>query len=249
MPRSSLLVTLFAFSVILFVALNAFGQTTDKGTVDRASGGGVSYPKIINSPTPSLSEEATQVLYLCNPVVKLVVSPEGLPRDVSVPHPCDLGIDKEVIDAVGKGTFDPSRKNGQPVAVQIELQITLEFALKLDSKGQQALIERAKGGDTLAELQLSNQYLQGTAGFSQDLSLGQQWQLKAAADGQPIAQFLLARRLADQDLPGAYMWYSLAKEQGYEPAGVKLADLSTRMSPEQLSGAQARILEWKKTKR
>ena len=242
--------------VALLLVVGSFGTfdaSSQTGGADAATStsksGIVSYPKIINAPDPKYPEDAARAFYQCKPLVALIVDPEGLPRDIHVTRPCDLGIDEAVVAAVSKSTFEPSQKNGEPVAVRIEIETGFRLAIELQAKDRDDLIERANNGDVLAELQLSNLYLQGTAGFSQDLSLGEKWQLKAAKAGQPLAQFLLARRLADQDPPAAYMWYSLAKEQGNDPAGVKLTDLTSKMSAEQLAEAQVRIEEWKRSHR
>jgi TonB family protein len=175
----------------------------------------------------------------------MVISPQGLPRDIRVARSCDLGLDEKAIEAVRKWKFEASKKDGEPVAVQINVEVTFHLYDKPDPK---TLIKRANKGDTTAQLQLSNMYFHGEPGLPQDFDLGKEWQQKAANSGQRLAQFLLARRLEDQDPPGAYMWYSLAKEQGYDPAATKLADLISKMSPEQLTEGQARIQEWEKSR-
>ena len=247
MPKSSPTVIVGLLSIVS-VFCDASAQTSSpmSGGGAYRVGGGVTAPKAISAPDPEYSADARLAAYECTSVLYLVLSPQGVPRDIRVARSCDLGLDEEAIVAVRKWKFEPSTKDGVPVAVQINVEVTFHLYDKPDTK---TLIKRANKGDTTAQLQLSNMYFHGEPGLPQDFDLGKEWQQKAASSGQRLAQYLLARRLEDQDPAGAYMWYNLAREQGYDPASAKLADLSTKMSPEQLAEAQARIEEWEKTHR
>lgn len=86
-------------------------------------GGGVSAPKPVYSPDPEYSEEARKAKYQGVCVLWLVVGPDGKPRDIKVSRSLGLGLDEKAIEAVKTWKFEPAMKDGQPVAVQINVQV------------------------------------------------------------------------------------------------------------------------------
>ena len=57
----------------------------------------------------------------------LIVGTDGKPRNIRVQRTLGMGLDEEAIKAVEKWTFEPSRKDGQPVAVQINVEVTFRL--------------------------------------------------------------------------------------------------------------------------
>jgi len=90
-------------------------------------GGGVSAPKAIYSPDPEYSEEARKAKYQGVCVVTLIVGPDGKPRDVRVARSLGLGLDEKAIEAVNQWKFDPAQKDGKPVAVAINVEVTFRL--------------------------------------------------------------------------------------------------------------------------
>ena len=90
-------------------------------------GGGVSAPRILYQPDPEYSEPARKAKYEGTVVLLLIVGPDGRPRDIHVARTLGLGLDEKAIEAVRQWKFEPARKNGQPVAVQINVEV--EFRL------------------------------------------------------------------------------------------------------------------------
>ncbi len=90
-------------------------------------GGGVSAPRPIYSPNPKYSKEARKAKYQGVSVLWLVVGTDGKPRDIRVVRALGLGLDEEAIKAVKRWTFEPARKDGQPVAVQINVQVNFHL--------------------------------------------------------------------------------------------------------------------------
>ena len=90
-------------------------------------GGGVSAPKAIFSPDPEYSEEARKAKYQGVCVLWLVVGPDGRPRDVRVARTLGLGLDEKAIEAVRTWRFEPAVKDGRPVAVQINVEVTFRL--------------------------------------------------------------------------------------------------------------------------
>lgn len=86
-------------------------------------GGKVTPPHALSSPDPQYSEPARQAGYSGTLVLSIVVSPDGHVRDLSIVTPLGLGLDENAVDAVRGWTFDPARKEGNPVAVQVSVQV------------------------------------------------------------------------------------------------------------------------------
>jgi periplasmic protein TonB len=90
-------------------------------------GGGVSAPRLLYEADAEFSEEARKVKHQGTVVLAVVVGPDGRTRDIRVVNSLGMGLDEKAIEAVSKYRFDPARKDGKPVAVQISVEV--EFRL------------------------------------------------------------------------------------------------------------------------
>jgi periplasmic protein TonB len=90
-------------------------------------GGGVSAPRILYAPDPDYSEEARKAKYQGTVVLWVIVGPDGRPRDVRVSRSLGLGLDEKAMEAVRTWKFEPARKDGQPVAVQINVEVNFRL--------------------------------------------------------------------------------------------------------------------------
>jgi TonB family protein len=90
-------------------------------------GGGVSAPKVTYQPDPEYSEEARKAKYQGVCVLSLIVGPDGKPRDVKVARSLGLGLDEKAIEAVNQWKFEPAQKDGKPVAVAINVEVTFRL--------------------------------------------------------------------------------------------------------------------------
>jgi TonB family protein len=90
-------------------------------------GGGVSAPRILFAPDPDYSEEARKAKYQGTVVLWVVVGPDGRPRDIRVQRSLGLGLDEKAMEAVKTWKFEPARKDGQPVAVQINVEVNFRL--------------------------------------------------------------------------------------------------------------------------
>jgi periplasmic protein TonB len=90
-------------------------------------GGGVSAPRVLYSPDPEYSDEARKAKYQGSVVLWIIVGPDGGVRDVRVQRTLGLGLDEKAIEAVRKWKFEPARKNGQPVAVQVNVEVNFRL--------------------------------------------------------------------------------------------------------------------------
>ena len=90
-------------------------------------GGGVSAPKAIFAPDPEYSEEARKAKYSGTCVLWLIVGRDGRPRDIKVARTLGLGLDEKAIEAVKTWRFVPAKKDGQPVDVQINVEVRFQL--------------------------------------------------------------------------------------------------------------------------
>ena len=90
-------------------------------------GGGVSAPRVVYQPDPEYSEEARKAKFQGTCVLWLVVGPDGRPRDLRVARSLGLGLDEKAIEAVKTWKFEPAMKDGKPVAVQINVEVSFRL--------------------------------------------------------------------------------------------------------------------------
>jgi TonB family protein len=90
-------------------------------------GGGVSAPRAIFTPDPEYSEEARKAKYQGTVVLWLIVAPDGKPRDMRVTRSLGMGLDQKALEAVRQWKFEPALKDGQPVAVQISVEVNFRL--------------------------------------------------------------------------------------------------------------------------
>jgi TonB family protein len=90
-------------------------------------GGGVSAPRGLYTPDPEYSEEARKAKYQGTVVLWLIVGPDGRPRDMKIARSLGMGLDQKAMEAVRQWKFDPAKKDGVPVAVQINVEVNFRL--------------------------------------------------------------------------------------------------------------------------
>ena len=86
-------------------------------------GGGISAPRPVSTPDPEYTEEARNAKTQGTCVLWLIVDQQGHPRDIRVVRGLGFGLDARAIDAVKQWRFQPATKDGQPVNVQISVEV------------------------------------------------------------------------------------------------------------------------------
>jgi len=86
-------------------------------------GNGVSSPRVIFKPEPDYSDEARKIRLQGVVVVSAVVAPDGRPTRLRIARSLGMGLDEKALEAVNRWRFEPARKDGQPVAVQISIEV------------------------------------------------------------------------------------------------------------------------------
>lgn len=86
-------------------------------------GGGISAPKPISTPDPEYTEEARRAKVEGTCVLGLIVDAEGRPRDIHVIRGLGYGLDQKALETVREWRFEPAKKDGQPVNVQVSIEV------------------------------------------------------------------------------------------------------------------------------
>ena len=90
-------------------------------------GGAVRAPIAIYTPDPEFSEEARKAKFSGNVVVSLIVGADGKPRNVRVLRGVGMGLDEKAVEAVQQYKFKPALKDGKPVAVYVNIDVTFQI--------------------------------------------------------------------------------------------------------------------------
>jgi TonB family protein len=244
MRTNAIIILTIAAATFLPATARAQIQNPPEAGVEKI-GHGVSPPHAIYQPDPEFSEQARAAHYQGVCVLKLIVGADGLPRDIKVTTPLGMGLDEKAIEAVRKWRFSPALRDGQPVAVEIAVEVDFHLYGKEDLVIAE-LTRKAAAGDAKAQLDLATKLFEGRD-VAKNQTLGLKYLKKAANQGLPRAQFLMGEHLANPPSPDyatAYMWYTLAQRNGEKHSKKALKELSTKMTPDQLQAGQSQAATW-----
>ena len=90
-------------------------------------GGGISAPRVLYAPEPEFTEEARKAKYQGTVVLWMVISSDGRPLDIRVQRALGMGLDESAISPVKRWRFEPARKDGVPVAVQVSVEVNFRL--------------------------------------------------------------------------------------------------------------------------
>lgn len=90
-------------------------------------GGGISAPLAISTPDPEYTEEARRAKMQGTCILGLIVDADGHPRDIRIVHALGFGLDAKAVEAVQQWRFEPAKKDGKPVNVQINVQVAFRL--------------------------------------------------------------------------------------------------------------------------
>jgi periplasmic protein TonB len=86
-------------------------------------GGGISAPQPVSTPDPEYTQEARNAKTEGTCILWMIVDQQGHPRDIRVVRGLGFGLDARAIEAVKQWRFQPAMKDGQPVNVQISVEV------------------------------------------------------------------------------------------------------------------------------
>jgi len=84
-------------------------------------------PRALYAPDPEFSEEARKAKYQGTVVLWMIVGPDGRTHDIRVQRSLGMGLDEKAIEAVQRWRFEPARKDGIPVAVEIAVEVNFRL--------------------------------------------------------------------------------------------------------------------------
>jgi TonB family protein len=84
-------------------------------------GNGVSAPRAIYAPEPEFSEEARIAKFQGEVTLLVTIGADGHARNLAVVRSLGMGLDEKAQEAVRTWRFDPAKKDGRPVAVQMNI--------------------------------------------------------------------------------------------------------------------------------
>jgi periplasmic protein TonB len=90
-------------------------------------GGGVRPPRPIYRVEPEFSEEARRNKLQGVVILKLVITKEGKPEEIKVQRSLGMGLDEKAIEAVKQWRFAPGSKDGQPVPVEVSMEVSFRL--------------------------------------------------------------------------------------------------------------------------
>lgn len=90
-------------------------------------GDGVSRPRAIYTPEPEFSEEARKAKYQGVVVLNIVVGVDGKVYSPRVIRSLGMGLDEKAIEGVKTWKFDAARKDGHPVAVEMNVEVAFNL--------------------------------------------------------------------------------------------------------------------------
>lgn len=90
-------------------------------------GGGVSNPVPIFRPEPDYPDQARKARFQGTVTLSVIVDASGNVSSVHVSRPMGMGLDEKAIEAVKKWKFRPGMKNGKPVPVYANIELTFRL--------------------------------------------------------------------------------------------------------------------------
>jgi len=84
---------------------------------------GVTAPVPKFTPDPDYSEEARKAKYQGTVTLYAIISPDGRPRNLKIVRSLGMGLDEKALEKVRTWLFVPGKKDGQPVAVAMSIEV------------------------------------------------------------------------------------------------------------------------------
>jgi TonB family protein len=113
--------------------LKQLGRTAEADQLAKAQAPTVYRPNMATPPRiqsrvePEYSEQARKGKLQGSIQLSLVVDPTGTPTQIAVLRPLGMGLDEKAIEAVSQWKFTPGQKNGTPVPVSTQVEITFHM--------------------------------------------------------------------------------------------------------------------------
>lgn len=90
-------------------------------------GPGIKPPRATYRPVPEYDDKDRKKKVNGTVVLSVIVTKDGGAADIKVTKSLTPGLDKQAIKAVSQWRFDPATKDGEPVAVRIEIETSFRL--------------------------------------------------------------------------------------------------------------------------
>lgn len=84
-------------------------------------------PRILSKVEPEYSEEARKGKLQGSVLLSVVIDSTGAPTQIAILRPLGMGLDEAAIAAVSQWKFSPGTKNGTPVPVFSQIEMTFHL--------------------------------------------------------------------------------------------------------------------------
>lgn len=115
---------------ILRVSKQAFrrpGDNAPEAAADRDKEGIVLPPKPTYTPEPEFSEQARHAKYQGTVVLNIVVDKTGKISRIRLERALGMGLDENAMEGVKRWRFKPATRNGEPVAVTMNIEVSFNL--------------------------------------------------------------------------------------------------------------------------
>jgi TonB family protein len=87
----------------------------------------VTPPRPIHTPDPDYDEASRKAKVQGTVVLSALVAENGKPQDIKVARSLNPTLDQKAIEAVSRWRFAPATKDGKPVAVRLQVEVTFRL--------------------------------------------------------------------------------------------------------------------------
>jgi len=102
-------------------------NTNSAGPVYSSAKEGVKFPQSVYTPEPEFSEQARKARYQGTTILNVVVDKDGNTSRIRLVRPLGMGLDENAMEALKTWRFKPGTYNGQPVAVEINIEVSFNL--------------------------------------------------------------------------------------------------------------------------
>jgi TonB family protein len=103
------------------------GNASPAGPVYSIGKEGLKQPQSVYTPDPSFSEEARRARYQGTTILNVVVDKEGNVSRIRLVRPLGMGLDENAMEALKTWRFKPGTYNGQPVSVEMNVEVAFNL--------------------------------------------------------------------------------------------------------------------------
>jgi len=103
------------------------GSTNQPKNSETESRRNVTPPRPIHTPDPDYDKASRQAKVQGTVVLSTLVAEDGKPQDIKVARSLNPALDQKAIEAVSRWRFAPATKDGKPVAVRLQVEVTFRL--------------------------------------------------------------------------------------------------------------------------